>query len=170
MNPEILVLRAVHVLGGIFWLGGGIYSAVFVMPALAKAGPAMGAVMEEMNRRRLFTILPTVAVLTMLSGLRLLWIVSGGFDGPYFQRPVGATYLAAGITSLVGFSVAMLISRPAAVKAGELQLALAGLEPGARDAAMQTIQSLRLRSSRWTAVAVWLVVAAGLGMAVARYL
>lgn len=63
MNPEIPVLRAVHVLDGIFWLGGSIYSAVFVMPALSNTGPAMGAVIKEMTRRRPCTILPTVAAL-----------------------------------------------------------------------------------------------------------
>lgn len=60
MNPEILVLRLVHVLGGVFWLGSGLFTAFFLMPALATAGPAAGPLMGALQRRKLFTVLPIV--------------------------------------------------------------------------------------------------------------
>ena len=40
MIAEILVLRLVHVLGGMFWVGSGLFSTFFLLPALAGAGPA----------------------------------------------------------------------------------------------------------------------------------
>ena len=54
MQAEMLILRVVHVLGGIFWVGSALFMAFMLMPALASAGPAAGAVMGAMQRRRLF--------------------------------------------------------------------------------------------------------------------
>src|SRR5688572_13718538 len=73
MLTELLVLRIIHILGGIFWLGSGLFTAFFLTPALGRVGPAaVGPVMSALQQRRLFTILPIVAVLTILSGVRLL--------------------------------------------------------------------------------------------------
>lgn len=170
MSAELLVLRVVHVLGGIFWVGGGLYSALFIVPALAAAGPAMGPVMAELQRRRLFTVLPVVAVLTMLSGLRLLWIVSGGFAAAYFSRATGLTYAVSGAASLAGFLIAMVVARPASMAAGVLQQLLATVAPEARAEATRRLEALKRRAAVGTAAAVWLLVIAALGMAVARYL
>lgn len=120
MPLEILLLRLVHVLGGIFWAGGGIYGALFVTPALIAAGPAAAPIIADMQRRKLFTVLPVVAILTMLSGLRLLWIVSGGFGAAYFGTRQGLTYALAGGASIVAFLVALTVARPAGVRLGQL--------------------------------------------------
>ena len=37
MQGELLVLRLVHVLGGIFWVGSALFMAIFLFPALASA-------------------------------------------------------------------------------------------------------------------------------------
>lgn len=170
MSMELIVLRLVHVLGGIFWVGGGIYSAVFVMPAIATAGPAAGPIMAELHRRRLFTVLPIVAVLTMLSGVRLCWIVSGGFPASYFETAPGFTYAAAAAASLIGFLTAMFISRPASQRLGALGASLAQLEGQARAAAVTEIERLKPRAAVGTAAAVWLLTLSAVGMSVARYL
>ena len=39
---EMIVLRLVHVLGGIIWVGSMTYMTFFLMPAIADAGPAGG--------------------------------------------------------------------------------------------------------------------------------
>ena len=72
MSTELVVLRLVHILGGIFWLGSGLFTTFFLIPALGRAGPAAaGPVMGALQQRRLFTVLPVVALLTILSGVRL---------------------------------------------------------------------------------------------------
>src|SRR5688572_115483 len=103
MNAELLVLRLVHIVGGIFWVGSGLFTSLFLLPALARSGPAAGAVMAGLQRRRLFTALPAVAVLTMLSGLRLMWIVSAGFSASWLASATGGTYAASGAAAIVAF-------------------------------------------------------------------
>lgn len=170
MPVELLILRAVHILCGIFWVGGGIYSSVFAVPAITKAGPAAGPIIAELQRRKLFTILPLAALATMLSGIRLLWIVSDGFTGHYFHTMQGHTYAVAGAASIVGFVIALTISRPASVQLGALAGQMATLDGAPRAAAEARIARLRRRANVSTVVAVGLLTLAALGMSVARYL
>ena len=167
---ELLVLRAIHVMGGVFWAGGGIYATLFITPALVAAGPAAGPILAEMQRRKLFTVLPIVAILTMLSGLRLLWIVSGGFSAPYFATTQGLTYAVAGGASIVGFFLALLLSRPAGVRLAQIAATLDSLDAAARAAALATTERLKRQAALGSAAAIWLLTIAVGGMAVARYL
>lgn len=158
----------VHILGGIFWVGSGLFSAFFLMPALSGSGPALGTVMAGLQRRRLFTALPVAAVLTIGSGLRLIWIASAGFDPAYFAAPSGFTFAASGAAATLAFLLALLVGRPAMQRAG----VMAGSVPHASDADSRaaTIASLRRRGSVASAIAMWLLLASAVGMAVARYL
>ena len=91
MHAEILVLRLIHILSGIAWVGSGIFTSFFLVPVLSSSPAVMGEVMAGLQRRRMFIILPTVATLTILSGLRLLWIASAGLDSSYFATRTGRT-------------------------------------------------------------------------------
>ena len=171
MIGELLVLRLVHVLGGIFWVGSGIFTSVFLIPALATAGPAAGQVMAAMQRRRLFTVLPIVAVLTILSGVRLLWLTSGGFSTAYFASPRGATFAASGAAAIVAFLLSLLVARPAAMQAAALGQAIAAApDHDARAMLQSRLAALRRRGEIASGIAVPLLVLGAAGMAIARYL
>lgn len=167
---EMLILRVIHVMGGIYWVGSAMYAALFVTPALVKAGPAAAPIMEEFKRRRLFTILPIVALLTMLSGARLLGIVSGGFSPAYFDTRQGLTFAVSGAASILAFVISLIVSRPSAVKIGAIAATLESLSGDAKAAALAQIAALRRRAGLSSAVAIWLLVLAAAGMSVARYL
>ena len=171
MSAEILVLRLVHILGGIFWVGSGLFTTFFLVPAITAAGPAAGPVMGGLQQRRLFTILPVVALLTVLSGLRLMWIASGGFQSDYFGTPGGATYALAGAASIIAFALSLLVSRPMAVRATQLSMELAkSTGDAARASVTSELAKVRRRGSIATMLGVALLVFAASGMAVARYL
>ena len=170
MNAEILVLRLVHVLGGVFWLGSGLFTSLFLLPAFAGAGPGAGVVMAGLQRRRLFTVLPIVAVLTILSGLRLMWIGSAGFSPLYFESGMGRTFAASGALAIVGFLLSLLVARPAMVRSGQLAAQSGAMPAGPeRDAIGARISALQRRGAISSFLAVSLVTLAGVGRAVARY-
>lgn len=168
---EILVLRVVHVLGGLFWVGTALFNSFFLMPALTAAGPAAGAVMGGLQRRHLFTVLPAVALLTILAGLRLLWITSGGFAPGYFATGRGATFAASGGAAIVAFVLGMSAARPAAVRLGKVRQALAHAEGASARADLE--REIR-RLERRTVTLGWLLnvllIVAALGMAIGRYI
>ena len=171
MSAEILLLRLVHVLGGIFWLGSGLFTAFFLIPALGRIGPAAaGPLMAALQARRLFTILPVVAVLTMLSGIRLLHIASGGFAAGYFSSRTGQALLWSGIAAVASFLLGLVIIRPTMARASELGANLAALPEHERGARAAEVERLRSRGGRASALAMALLIAAAAGMAIARYL
>lgn len=170
MFAELVVLRIIHVLGGIFWLGSGLFTTFFLMPALGRVGPATaGPVMGALQQRRLFTILPVVALLTILSGLRLFQIASAGFAPAYLASRTGQTFMWSGIAAVAAFLLSVLVARPAALRAGQLGAAIAGLPEGQRAESGAEVERLRRRSGVASIAATSLLIAAAAGMAVARY-
>jgi hypothetical protein len=170
MAAELLVLRLVHVLGGVFWLGTVLFNTFFLLPALAAAGPAAGPVMAGLQQRRMMTALPVVAVLTMLAGFRLMWIVSGGFSAAYLDSPSGRVFVLGAVAAVLAFTVGMAVARPAMMKAGQLagRLAAAPDEP-TRAALGAELKALRSRGTRANAVVVSFLLLSGATMAVGRY-
>ena len=171
MIAEILVLRLVHILGGIFWVGSGLFTSFFLVPALTQSGAAAGQVMVALQQRRLFTVLPTVAVLTIVSGLRLMWITSGGFSPAYFSTTVGLTYALSGAAAIFAFLASVGLARPAAVRAATLGRTLATTtDSAAKSALTAELESTRRRGAVASTASIALVVFSAAGMAVARYL
>ena len=168
MQGELLLLRLVHVLGGVFWVGSGIFTAFFLLPAMAPTGPAAGQIMANLAQRRLFVVLPTVAVLTMLSGLRLMMITAAG-RSDYFASRSGMTYSISATAAVVGFFLSLLIARPGSVRIGMLSQQAAA-DPASRERVAAEIAVIQRRVKNSSVLAVALLIFAAAGMAVARYL
>src|SRR5215208_4208912 len=117
MQAELLVLRVVHVLGAIFWVGGSTFAALFLMPAATQAGAAGGQVMAILVRRKVFVIFPIVGVVTMLAGIRLMMITSTGFRREYFAMASGKTYAVSAILAVVALLLGIVVARPAVNRA-----------------------------------------------------
>jgi hypothetical protein len=166
---ELIVLRVVHVLGAIFWLGSGLFTTFFLMPAMSKAGPAVaGPVMAGLVQRRLPRILPIVALLTMLSGIRLMMIVSAG-SPQWFGSPMGRTFSISGALAIVSFLIGILIGRPAMVRMGKLSQSPVP-DGASKEARAAELSSLQKRAMWSTQTALGLLILAAAGMAVARYM
>ena len=170
MAIELFVLRLVHVLGGIFWVGTVLFMSLFLAPALATAGPAAGQVLGVLRRRGLMTYLPLVAVLTIASGARLMWLTSAGLSPAYFASATGRTLAAAAAAAVVAFVVGLLVGRPAGIRAGQLAGSLASAPAERRPTMERVLAALRRRIEISSAVVTVLLLCGAAGMAVARYL
>lgn len=169
MQTELLLLRIVHVVGGVFWVGAMAFNAFFLGPAMTAAGPAAGPVAVGLQRRKVFVAMPIVAILTILAGLRLMMITSSGFSRAYFARPSGMTYAIGAALALLAFLYGLVVTRPAMARVAAMSHAAASDETTReRIAAEVRAQQQRARSS--TLVVTVLLVLAATAMAVARYL
>jgi len=171
MNLFMVVLRLIHIGAGVFWAGGAIIVARFVIPSVQDAGPEGGKVVQALQKRGLMTALPAAAVLSMVAGLILYWRDSAGSASAFSQSPSGIALSLGAAVSIVAFVIGITIMRPSTMKAGALAQTLPELtDPAARTARQAEIQGLRTRAARaanWVAGLLGLAVAA---MAVARYL
>lgn len=171
MNAELLVLRLVHILGGIFWVGSLMFTSFFLMPALGSSPAVAGEVMAGLQKRRLFTLLPIVALLTILSGLRLLWIASVGFSDAYLSTSTGRTFSASAVAAIVAFLLSLLVSRPGFLRVGRLSATLATTtDQGAKQRISAEMQRLRRRVAIANAIVATLLLLTAAGMAIARSL
>lgn len=170
MNPLVSILRLVHILSGVYWAGTIFFFVTFLEPSLRSLGPDGGKVMIRFFERGYLKLIPFFAFVTVLSGLWLLWIVSGGFDAAWMGSGSGIALSTGGALAIIAFVIGMVILRPAAARSWAVARQLAQeADEAARNALMAEMGRLRnrnLRSGRL--VFSLLVVAVGL-MATARY-
>jgi len=171
MKAELLTLRIIHILGGIFWLGSLSFTSFFLVPVVRSSPQVAGQVMAGLQKRRLFTILPIVALLTIASGLRLLAIDSAGFSSSYFSTSAGRTLGAGAVVATVAFLLSVLVSRPVFVRVGRLGASLASAtDEAARQRITAEMQRLNRRVTIVNGIVVALLLLTAVGMATARYL
>jgi len=169
MNLFHLILRLIHIVGGTLWVGFALFLSLMLTPALGELGPDAGKVMGALQRRGLTTLLPWLAVATMLSGFWLYWRVSGGTLGAYLASPQGLALAGGGVVAVLAYAVGMTVTRPATMQVTAAMQGLAAATPEERERIMATVARLRARGavgSRWVTILLFLALGA---MAVARY-
>jgi uncharacterized membrane protein len=170
MQVELLALRLIHILSGIMWVGSGIFTTFFLAPVLKSSPAVTGQVMAGLRRQRIFIVLPIVAALAILSGLRLLWIDSAGFASSYFVTGTGKTFAMSALAAVVAYVLAYGVALPAVLRAGVIGSSLAA-SPQSADHAQLAVEldRLRRRGTIATTLAVAFGILAASGMAIARY-
>jgi hypothetical protein len=167
----IVVLRLLHIVCGALWVGFAVFTAFYLLPAVTDTGPDGGKVVAALQRRGLLTILPILALGTILPGLWLYWHVSGGFSGPFMRSRFGMAIGTGAAVALVAYVIGMTVSRPVMGRIGTLMQSMATMtDDKARQAAMQEIGRLRARAALAGRVVGWMLLFAVGAMAVARYL
>jgi uncharacterized membrane protein len=165
-----LLLRLVHILAGIFWVGAIFLIAGFLLPTTRATGPAGGRFMQHlMQQRKLPTFLAIAMLLTVLSGFTLYGRIVAATHGAWAGTPPGIAYGVGGLAAILGALVGMLVSGPAARRMAAIgqNSAQAGGPSAEQQAEIGRLQGRMVLGSRL--VAGFLAVAAGL-MAIARYL
>jgi uncharacterized membrane protein len=170
MHAELLVLRVVHILGAILWAGTSLFVAFFLLPAMGMAGPAAAPLMGALVKRKLFTIIPAVAVITMLAGLRMMWLNSTGFSASYFAATGGRTYVAGAVLALAAFTLFMIVNHPAIGRMMQLGQQVAQASESERGPLMAQMNALRARAGKASLMSALLLTLAAVTMAVGRYM
>ena len=170
MNALAIILRLVHIISGVYWAGTMFFMVTFLEPTLRTMGPDGGKVMMGLAQRGFMKVLPFVAILTLLSGLWLLWILSGGFDPTYMASPMGMALSTGGGFAIVGFLLGLTIIRPTTLKMTKIGGAMASADDATRKTMMAEMNQLRARVGLWSRIVFALLLGTVALMAVARYL
>jgi uncharacterized membrane protein len=166
----LILLRLLHILGGVFWAGTLIFVALFLEPSVREAGPDGAKVMQALLRRKYLIILPLVALITIVAGILLLQRVSGGFDPLFMRSRTGMALSIGGGVAILAFLIGVLVMRPAVMRLIKVMSQAGQSEGAAKAALMAEADGLRRRmrlGGRWVAGLLTVTV---LTMAVARYL
>lgn len=170
MDYYVIVLRIIHILGGVFWAGGAFALVGFISPAAAQAGPAGGKFMQRLTQgTRWITAVSAAAGLAILSGLLLYWRASGGLRPEWLSTGTGITFTIGGLSAVIAMGVGIQVgglSRRMAELGQKIEAV--GGPPSPENAAQLAAFQARLQSlGSLTTV---LLVITVLAMASARYI
>jgi uncharacterized membrane protein len=161
MNSELIVLRIVHILAGVFWVGAALYLALLLEPRLRGLGRDVEqAVLTSISRLNSLWITGS-AVVTIVFGLTLIARTpSRGFD-QLFSTGWGVAISIGLFASLAAF----LLSGYVGAQTARLRRSLSGES----QADAISSNALRRRIALFSRLNAALVVIAVGAMASARY-
>jgi uncharacterized membrane protein len=171
-DAPMVLLRIVHIVTGVIWVGSLFVVVVFVQPSTATLGAAGAPFMSELRRRRFVDVVFVAALFTVAAGSFLYW--NDWHMYPSFRDWIGSsfgTWLTVGaVLAIAGLGVAGLVTRPTIVRLVSLgkQVAASGGAPTPEAAAQ--IGALQRRLVVAERVSFSLVLLAVVAMASARYL
>ena len=164
----LLLLRLVHIIAGVFWVGSVLFVTFTLMPAIRAAGPPGAAIMQQLGRR-MPVLMMTASLLTIAAGIWLMMIVSGRAPGVWMRTGMGRTFAFGGGLAILTFIGGAAVNMPLARRMTAIGSAAAkrGGPPTPDEAAeLQRLQARLAASSVVIAIALLIATAA---MAVARY-
>jgi uncharacterized membrane protein len=112
MDIFLLVLRFVHVLSGVFWVGGALIMNFFIGPtigATAQAGKQFAG--HLMLKTRFAMAMTIAAILTVLAGGFLYWRDSQGFTSKWMSAGSGIGFGIGGVAALIGFIFGIMFAQ-----------------------------------------------------------
>lgn len=164
-----LVLRVLHILVAALWLGAAGLLAAIVMPAIHDAGAAGGSFLASLHRRKLHAFMAANAVLTVLSGLWLYWVLTTGFDPAIVWSRSGLVFGIGGLCGLLAMTIGGSIIGPGFARLAVLAEQTVPLPEAERADHAQRLSAIRQRTAWASKVALVLIVAAMLLMASGHY-
>jgi uncharacterized membrane protein len=171
VDPLVIILRFIHVVAGAVWVGMVVFTTFFLMPAVQEAGPDGGKVMAGVQRRGLMTLMPVLALATLISGIWLYVRAAAGMHAEFARSPVGMAFGLGGLAAILAWLVGMIWLRPSMMKAMALAQSLGpSTSADERQRVMAEAQRLRTRAAAASRATAWLLLFAVAAMAVARYL
>lgn len=164
-----VILRLIHIFAGVFWAGAGMMNVFFVSPAAKKAGPSGGQFMQALSQQTRFALAMDLgASLTILSGIWLIWMASGGFSAEWFATRRGLALTIGGIMAIVAYGVAWVMIKPTLARMGQLGQKIAAGGGPPKPEQMSEMQKLQGKMAQGGGITAVLVIIAVIGMALSR--
>lgn len=162
----IWLLRIIHIVAGVFWVGGTLIMTFFVGPAIGATGESgQKFVGHLMNNLKFSNRMAAAAGSTILAGLILFGLDARA--GATWLSSNFATGLGIGaVFALIGFVTGIMVGRTTRAMA-QLGAQMQGKPSPDQLARMQAIQKQQATYSNLTAI---MLVLAVIFMAIARYL
>jgi uncharacterized membrane protein len=170
MEIYLMILRLVHILSGIFWVGTALFFVLFFEPTIKAAGPAGGTVMGRLMLTRFPMVMALSSILTTAAGFLLYLADSKGFQINWISTLPGITITIGSLAGIAAFLLGGIVQMPASARLAAIQkmIQAGGNSPTTSQMEELTVLQERIaRASRWGAV---LMIIAVIGMTTAREL
>lgn len=166
----ILILRIVHIVAGMCWVGGAVIHTAFIAPSAKATAPDSGKFMQYFMGRQRFGLFMNIASgLTVGAGALLYWRASGGLQLPWLASGPGVVFTLGSLVGIGVYVLGLFLIKPRAERLGALGQAIqaAGGPPSAAQVA--ELQRLDREMAVIGRVDFVMLMLALLTMATARY-
>lgn len=107
-----LVLRLIHILAGVFWVGSSMLFGFFIGPTVAATAEAGQKFMAHMvTKAKISARITAAAILTVLAGGWLYWIDSGGLTTGWKSSGPGWGFGIGGVLALIGLIFGLMVGK-----------------------------------------------------------
>jgi len=160
VNAEIIFLRLLHIVPGVIWVGGIIFFAFVLQPALSKTGSEhFGPVMQSLVKP-MQALLHSSAWMTIIFGLAMAFRVRDPLFDFLWSTNWGIAIVLGFVTALVGYGLGVISGRYS--KKIISVSAVTSQDPEARD--------LQNRAMMFSKMSALLVVLSVVTMAIAQHI
>ena len=114
IDTSLVILRLVHIVTGVIWVGSLFVVVVFVQPSAAALGPAGAPFMSELRRRRFVDVVFIDALFTIAAGSFLYWHDWHTYPsfGDWIGSNFGAALTVGALLAISAIVIAGLVTRP----------------------------------------------------------
>ncbi len=169
MNALLIVLRIVHIISGVFWVGVSFFNIGYLQPTVRATGAEGQKVMQHLTQHtRLTSQVYAAATLNLVSGLLLYWLVPG-FKLSVLSSGYGLTLTAGALAGIIAWVVAIFVIRGILSQMQALGRAIqaqGGPPTPDQVGAMQALGTRLTIVGRWGVI---LMIVALIGMSAAQY-
>ena len=171
MDWTMIVLRILHILGGVYWAGTAFLLVTAIEPTIRDLGPEGGKFLQRLaDKGKISSRSSAAAGITVLAGLLMYWRVSGEFSAAWMVSGRGLALTIGAVFGLAAFGVGFGVTGQATRKMGDLgKLMQASGKPPTPEQLAQVKQLQERISAGGRATAIFLVITI-VGMASAQYL
>jgi len=167
MNYLVIILRLLHIISGVLWVGAGLVMFFFVGPTLGATAEAGQKFAQHLMTQTRFTAIVTAsAILTVLAGFFLYWIDSGGLTSAWIHSGAGLGFGIGAFFGLIGFVFGIMVGNTN----GSLAKIGVQIQGKPTPEQMTQIGALRKRLSVVSPINAYSLIIATLLMSIARYL
>ena len=112
MSTLIIVLRLIHIVGGVFWVGTALLFSFFIIPSIRATSEVEQKFWGLLTKTHLGEVHGISAILTVLAGAGLYWIDSQGFTSGWMTSGPGLGFGIGGIFGFLGVISGILNALP----------------------------------------------------------
>ena len=170
MNFLMIILRLLHIIAGVFWVGAALMLTFFISPTVGATKEAgQGFMRHFMGNTKFNLVMWTSAITAVVAGQILYWIDSDGFTSAWMHSGPGIGFGGAAGFALLGLIVGVFQNKNSNALAqlgGQIQSQ--GTPPSPEQAVQ--LQSLGKALKIGGTLNATFLILATIGMAIARYL
>jgi len=169
MSWLTILLRVLHIGGGVFWAGATLLFAGFIEPAAAAAGPEGARFVQRLAVSGYAAAMTVAGAMTVIAGIWLFSIDSGGFQPAFMGSRFGVMLSIGGLCGLLGAVVGLGVQGRNAARLQSIARAIPSQSGGPMpEQLVQQAAILRKLRNGGRLTALLLAIAVGC-MAIARY-